>query len=157
TFGSGSFTFDAYTFQNQSNQTQCVSIAFEPNIGCSTNAHCVVYSGSFVATNVCTNYLADVGSSDDLTFSFEVAAGATFVVAVTANSPGVGDGCAYRFTVIGNICQGFDYCVQDDRNPSRFILINSHTGAYEYHDCGKGVTLSGVGTVTIAFCKIQVT
>src|SRR5262249_58315010 len=75
----------------------------------------------------------------------------------TANSPGVGDGCAYRFTVIGNICQGFDYCVQDDRNPSRFILINSHTGAYEYHDCGKGVTLSGVGTVTIAFCKIQVT
>jgi hypothetical protein len=161
TFGSGSFLFDAYTFTNESSNTECVTVQYRPNIGCATNAHATVYNGTFVSTNVCTNYLADVGASDDLDFSFEVAPGANFVVVISANTPGVGTGCAYQFTIVGNICEQFDFCVQDDNNPGRFIKINSTTGAYEYHDCSKGVVLTGVGTVVQQqpneFCKIQLT
>jgi hypothetical protein len=104
------------------------------------------------------NYLADVGSSDELPFSFTVPAGASFVIVIAANNPGgTGNGCAYQFSVVGNICEQFDYCVQDNNNPNRFIKINSTSGAYEYHDCSKGVVLSGTGVVSTAFCKIALT
>jgi hypothetical protein len=157
-FGSGSFTFDAYTFTNESSEDQCVTVQYRPNVGCGVNAHAIVYLNSFSPTALCTNYLADVGSSDDIDFTFTVPAGANFVVVIGANNPGgVGNGCAYQFTVVGNICQGFDYCVQDNNNPSRFILLNSETGAYEYHDCSKGIVLTGTGVISTAFCKIALT
>jgi hypothetical protein len=154
-FNSGSFTFDAYTFTNESNATQCVTVQYRPNVGCGVNAHAITYLGSYDPTNLCLNYLADVGASDDLDYSFEVPAGANFVVVIAANNPGgVGNGCAYQFAVVGNICEQFDYCVQSDNTPGRFIKINSTTGAYEYHDCSKGVVLTGIGTVSTYFCKI---
>lgn len=156
TFSSGSFTFDAYTFTNESNDTQCVTVQYRPNIGCSTNAHATTYINSYDPTNVCLNYLADVGASDNLDYSFSVPAGANFVIVIAANNPGgVGNGCAYQFTVVGNICEQFDFCVQDDSTPTRFIKINSTTGAYEYHDCLKGVTVSGTGAVSRTECKIN--
>jgi hypothetical protein len=99
--------------------------------------------------------LADVGASDDLDFSFEVPSGSNFVVVVAANNPGgVGNGCAYQFTVVGNICEQFDFCVQDDQIPGRFIKINSTTGKYEFHDCTKNVVLTGTGVAGTFFCKI---
>lgn len=157
-FGSGSFTFDAYTFTNESNEDECVTIQYRPNIGCGVNAHAITYLNTFSPTNLCLNYLADVGASDDLDYSFTVPAGANFVVVIAANNPGgVGNGCAYQFTVVGNICEQFDFCVQADNNPTRFVKVNSTTGAYEYHDCLKGVVVTGTGVVTTAFCKIQLT
>ena len=154
-FSAGSFTFDAYTFTNESNATQCVTVQYRPNIGCNVNAHAITYLGSFSPTNLCLNYLADVGASDDLDYSFEVPAGSNFVVVIAANNPGgVGNGCAYQFSVVGNICEQFDFCVQADNNANRFIKINSTTGAYEFHDCSKGVVLTGIGTVSTSFCKI---
>jgi hypothetical protein len=157
-FGAGSFTFDAYTFTNESSDTQCVTVQYRPNVGCGVNAHAIVYLNSFSPTNLCLNYLADVGSSDDLDFSFEVPAGANFVVVIAANNPGgVGNGCAYQFTVVGNICEQFDFCVQSDTNPTQFIKINSTTGAYEFNDCLKGVVFTGTGVVSTSFCKITLT
>jgi hypothetical protein len=133
-------------------------VQYRPNIGCGVNAHAITYLGSYSPTNLCLNYLADVGASDDLDYSFEVPAGSDFVVVIAANNPGgVGNGCAYQFSVVGNICEQFDFCVQADNNPNRFIKINSTTGAYEFHDCSKGVVLTGTGTVTTSFCKIQLT
>ncbi|MEK7832685.1 MAG: hypothetical protein AAB401_16450, partial [Acidobacteriota bacterium] len=106
-FGAGSFTSDAYTFANSSSQPQCVTVNFEPNVGCNVNVHAIAYLTSYDRGNLCLNYLADSGSSDDLPFSFTVPAGANFVVVIAANNPGgVGNGCAYKFTVVGNICQG---------------------------------------------------
>ena len=157
-FGSGSFTFDAYTFTNESAETQCVTVQFRPNVGCNVNVHAITYLNSYSPTNLCMNYLADVGSSDDLDYSFEVPAGANFVVVIGANNPGgVGDDCAYQFTVVGNICEGFDTCVQDNSNPSRFIRINTTTGDYEFNDCSKGIVLTGTGAIGTSFCKIQLT
>jgi hypothetical protein len=155
-FNFGSFTFDAYTFTNESNATQCVTVQYLPNVGCNVNAHAITYLNSYSPTNLCLNYLADVGASDNLDYSFEVPAGANFVVVIAANNSGVAsNGCAYQFTVVGNICEQFDFCVQDDNIPGRFIKINSTTGAYEYHDCAKGVVLTGTGSVATYFCKIQ--
>ena len=68
TFNSGSFTFDAYPFTNQSGQPQCVTIDYDPDTpagACAVNAHCTVYSGNYVPTNVCQNYLADLSSLRD--------------------------------------------------------------------------------------------
>jgi hypothetical protein len=161
-FNSGSFTYDAYTFSNDSGEDQCVTIFYNPNVdskgNCNVNAHAIAYLNTFSPTNLCLNYLGDVGSSDELPFSVTVPAGADLVVVIAANNPGgVGNGCAYEFTVRGNICAGFDYCVQDNNNPSRFILVNTTTGAYEFHDCSKGIVLSGTGVITTAFCKIALT
>ncbi len=158
TSGSGSFAFDAYPFTNASGQSQCVTVAFDPNpVGspCGINAHAVVYLGNFNPANVCQFYLADVGSSATQSFSFTVPVGATFFVVINANVAGTGVGCNYKYTVRGNLCVQFDYCVQDDTNPRRFVLINSITGAYEAHDCSKGLTLSGTGGVATYFCKIE--
>lgn len=159
TFSSGSFTFDAYPFTNQSGSEQCVIVDYDPDTpagSCNVNAHAVVYLNNYVPTNVCANYLADVGSSQHQSFSFNIPAGATFFIVIAANSPGgVGIGCHYKFTVLGNICQQFDYCVQDNNNPNRFIQINSTTGAYKFTDCGKNLTLSGTGGVGSFFCKTE--
>lgn len=163
-FGSGSFTFDAYTFKNESSEPQCITVFYNPNVdtkgACTVNAHAIAYLNSFSPTNLCGNYLADVGSSDELPFSFTVPAGANFVIVIAANNPGgVGNGCQYQFRLRGEICGGFDFCVQNSNIPSQFILVNSNSGAYEYHDCSKGVVVSGTGTVIQTqpadFCKIQ--
>lgn len=163
-FGSGSFTFDAYTFANESGEDQCVTVFYNPNVdskgACTVNAHAIAYLNTFSPTNLCGNYLGDVGSSDELPFSFTVPAGANFVIVIAANNPGgVGNGCEYQFTVRGNICAGFDFCVQNPNSPGQFIKVNSTTGAYEYHDCSKGITVTGTGTIIQSqpadFCKIQ--
>ncbi len=158
TFGSGSFNYDAYTFTNESSDPQCVTVNYDPNSGGnpgSVNLHAVVYLGSYTET-VCPNYLADSGSSDTLAFSFTVPGGTDFVVVIVANNPGTGVGQTYSFTIVGNICRGFDYCIQGN-NALRFIQFNSETGAYLYTDCSKGLTLEGTGTITVSFCKLTLT
>lgn len=48
----------------------------------------------------------------------------------------------------------FDYCIQNDSDGS-LLQFNSVTGDYLFSDCRKGLRLSGRGTVTIRFCKIE--
>ncbi|MEK6299866.1 MAG: hypothetical protein AABO41_04020 [Acidobacteriota bacterium] len=80
-------------------------------------------------------------------------AGATFTVVFNANDPGAG--CPnYKFTVSGLPC--FDFCVQDDLVPGKFIKISSTSGAYEFHECTKNIVLTGTGTPDIFFCKVTV-
>ena len=155
---SGSFAFDAYPFTNDSGQSQCVTVFFDPNpVGspCGTDAHAVVYLNNFNPANVCQFYLADVGSSVTQPFSFTVPAGATFFVVINANVAGTGVGCHYKYTLRGEICVQYNVCVQDDANPRRFILISTATGNYEAHDCSKGLTLRGRGGVASFFCKTE--
>jgi hypothetical protein len=158
-FGSGSFTYDAYTFANQSGESQCVTINYNPNTAganpVGVNAHAIAYLNSFSNTDLCANYLGDVGSSDELPFSVTVPAGASFVIVIAANNPaGVGNGGTYQFTVVGNICAGFDFCVQQDA-PKRFLEVNSTTGAYRYTDCSKNIIRTGTGSAFEYFCKVD--
>lgn len=101
----GTFTYDAYTFTNNSQQAQCVTLHVEGSLDCESTAQAVVYLGSYDPANVCLNYLADAGVGGDSTFSFIVPAGSNFVVVMVAGSKGgETDGCRYRFTLTGNIC-----------------------------------------------------
>jgi hypothetical protein len=157
-FGSGSFTYDAYTFANESGESQCITINYDPNTGANpvgVNAHAIAYLNSFSGTNLCGNYLGDVGSSDTLPFSVTVPAGSSLVIVIAANNPGgVGNGQSYKFSLVGNLCAGFDFCVQQDA-PKRFLEVNSTTGAYRYTDCSKNIVRTGTGSAFEYFCKVD--
>jgi hypothetical protein len=90
--------YDPYTFVNTSSVTQCVTVNITNN--CGNNALLsAAYLGSFDPSNVCTNYLADMGiAAPSFSYSFSVPPGATYVVTVLENSANVG--CAsYSMTV----------------------------------------------------------
>jgi uncharacterized delta-60 repeat protein len=48
----------------------------------------------------------------------------------------------------------FDICLQDDSNGNLF-QFNSTTGDYKFSNCRKGFTLTGRGTVSVRFCKVE--
>ena len=153
----GARQFDAYEIPNDSGQYACVRI----NLSQSADATCEVqsnaYLDTYVPSSICEGYLGDPGFSTGFPpgptdFSVIVPAGHTLIVVVHALNPGE-VGCAYTVTILRDLCPPFDYCVQDDANPKRFIQINSQTGAYRFTDRGKGLTLSGTGGVAQHFCK----
>lgn len=151
--------FDAYRIPNASGQDACVSINLsEPSNG-TCNLQSNAYLDTYVPNAICTGYLGDPGLSTGIpptptNFSVTVPAGHTLIVVVQTTNPGE-VGCAYTLTVAGSLCVQYDYCVQDDNNPKRFIQVNSTTGAYKFTDCGKGLTLSGTGGVGSFFCKTE--
>ena len=150
--------FDAYSIPNDSGEDACVSVNLTEPANATCNLQSNAYLGVFNPASICTNYLADPGLSTGVpptatNMSFIVPAGQTLTVVVMTTNPGE-TGCAYTLTILGDLCEEFDYCVQSDNTPGRFIKINSTTGAYEYHDCSKGIVLEGTGTVSISFCKI---
>lgn len=153
--------FDSYSIPNDSGNDVCVNVNLSADAKTTCNVQTNAYLGTFDPNNICTNYLADPGLSTGVpptptNMSFTVPAGQTLTIVVMTTNPGE-IGCPYQVTVLGDLCAGFDYCVQDDHIPGRFIKISSTTGKYEYHDCSKGITISGTGTVAISFCKIQLT
>jgi hypothetical protein len=151
--------FDAYKIPNASGQDACVSINLTEAANLTCNLQSNAYLDTYVPSTICTGYLGDPGLSTGVpptatNFSVTVPAGHTLIVVVQTTNPGE-VGCAYTLTVRGNLCVQFDYCVQDDNNPKRFVQINSITGAYKFTDCGKGLTLSGMGGVATYFCKTE--
>ena len=151
--------FDAYKISNVSGQDACVSINLTETAGQTCNLQSNAYLDTYVPSTICTGYLGDPGLSTGVpptptNFSVTVPAGHSLIVVVHTTNPGE-SGCTYTLTVRGNLCVQFDFCVQDDNNPKRFIQINSTTGAYKFTDCGKGLTLSGTGGVASYFCKTE--
>jgi hypothetical protein len=143
--------FDAYEIHNDSGEDQCVTI----NLTAPADVVCNIQSNAYLDTYdpnaICTGYLGDAGLSlgvppTPTTFSVVVPADKTLIVVAHVVNPGE-TGCPYTITIQGNLCAGFDACVQDDRTPGRFILVNTVNGKYEFHDCSKGVVLAGTGVV----------
>jgi hypothetical protein len=98
----GSRAYDAHPYTNSSGTTICVTATITTT--CGTNAYAVAYSGSFSPTSLCTNYLAEVGSSStNMSMAFNVASGATFVIVIhEVNSSA---GCAsYTLSLAGQTC-----------------------------------------------------
>ena len=99
------FRYDAYTFVNTTNQTQCVTI--DTNTTCSGNHNIftAAYLGSFDPNNPCTNWIGDIGSfpNPDQAFQVSIPAGQTFVVVVSEYHHA---GCpTYTLTITG-LCGG---------------------------------------------------
>jgi hypothetical protein len=49
-----------------------------------------------------------------------------------------------------------DYSVQDNTSGD-YLLFNSTNGAYFYHRCSSGLTLTGTGAVTVVGCTVRMT
>jgi hypothetical protein len=150
--------FDTYAIPNDSGEDQCVTVNLSAPANTTCNVQSNAYLTSFDGNNICTNYLGDPGLSTGVpptptSFSVVVPAGQTLVVVVMTTNPGE-IGCPYTVTVLGNLCAGFDLCIQQDA-PKRFIEINSTTGDYRYTDCSKNIIRTGSGAVSTFFCKIN--
>jgi hypothetical protein len=104
TTGTGTRHYDSYNFTNNGGVTACVKVELAaPCVSAGVpGAFTTAYLGSFDPTNICTNYLADAGSSTTGTASyfFNLPAGQTAVVVV--NEVNSGGGCAnYNLKVSG--------------------------------------------------------
>ncbi|MFL6212701.1 MAG: hypothetical protein ACJ74J_02285 [Blastocatellia bacterium] len=155
--------FDAYQIPNQSGQNACVTISLNAPANTACNMQSNAYLNTYNPSSICTGYLGDPGLSlgvppTPTNFSVVVPANQTLIVVVHTTNPGE-TGCPYTLTLVGDLCAGFNACVQDDQTPGRFILVNTTTGKYEYHDCAKGIVLRGTGEVSPAGppsnCKFQ--
>jgi autotransporter-associated beta strand protein len=99
----GNRGYDAYVFRNGPSNA-CITVTLNAPL---LDAFCAAYLNSFTPTNLCGNYLADSGNSTfelpgPRTFSFTVAANATFVIVVNVVNPG--NSGPYTLDVHGGDC-----------------------------------------------------
>ena len=105
--GTGPYYYDVYTMQNLTCQAQCVTVNYVANAG-GGDVFVSTYLGSFNPLSLCTNRIADGGSSSlsggaSVTFSFNVAVNATVVFIV--NGAQINTACpSYTMTVTGLNC-----------------------------------------------------
>ncbi len=105
--GSGSRFYDEYSYTNTAGGPACVTVDLTPACGNGTVIQSDAYLTSFDPANLCANYLGDWGNPGGGTpdtpgsYSFEVPAGATFLVNVNTVT-GSGATCpGYTGTVTG--------------------------------------------------------
>ena len=142
----GARPYDAYSFTNASGISACVTVDVDAQ-ACLGNNFLVVaaYLGAYNPASQCTNYLADIGGSPNPTgvFSFNVPAGATFTLVITAAnaSPTV---CTtpYKVTVTG--LPTFATSIQDPVTGDT-LLFDCTTGFYRFVSCSTGVVVTGRG------------
>jgi len=99
------FRYDAYMFTNTSGATQCVTIDTSTTCIGNHNIFTAAYLGSFDPTNICTNWIGDIGAfpNPDQAFQVDVPAGQTLVVVVSEYHHA---GCPlYKLTITG-LCGG---------------------------------------------------
>ena len=97
--------YDSYTFTNTSAASVCISASLQATNG--TVMYLAMYNGSFLPTNLSTNWLGDAGTSGiQTTFRQSVNAGQTVVLVVSAvnittTAGGGGILGAYRLSIDG--------------------------------------------------------
>src|SRR5262245_48019506 len=92
--------YSTFPFCNTGPET-CFTVDFE-NGTCDIDVHLEAYANRFFPGDLKTNYIGDVGKTEDGDFSFVVPAGAMFVVVAQTNF-GPAD-CQYSFTVDAMPC-----------------------------------------------------
>jgi hypothetical protein len=94
----GARLYDAYTITNPRNVPVCATIGIAS--GCGVNMFSVAYSGSYDPNSLCTNYLADPGSSFPNVGYYEATIPANGTIVVVVHEVNTGTGCAsYQLTV----------------------------------------------------------
>ena len=109
TLGSGPRLYDLYSFTNPLGASACVTITLTS--GCDPNTNPITsaaYLGSFNPSNLCQNYLGDLGNSPpaQTSYSVSVPANATLLVNVHEINPGLLGCSSYTLTVSGFLCDG---------------------------------------------------
>jgi hypothetical protein len=97
----------AFAFANSTGVDQCVTVNGTSSCTGISKIDLTAYLGSFVPSNVCTNYLGDsgaqLGNAESVSSSVTVPAGATFVVVAAAHRP-VNDCGQFCFTMSSVAC-----------------------------------------------------
>ncbi len=94
----GSRLYDSYTITNPRSVPVCAVIGL--NSGCGTAIFSAAYSGSYDPNALCTNYLADPGSSPSTSIFYEATIPANGTIVVVVHEVNPGTGCAnYTLTV----------------------------------------------------------
>jgi HYR domain/Secretion system C-terminal sorting domain len=94
----GARLYDSYTITNPRNVPVCATIGIAS--GCGVNMFSLAYSGSFDPNALCTNYLADPGSSFPNAGYYEATIPANGSIVVVVHEVNSGTGCAnYQLTV----------------------------------------------------------
>ncbi|HYP21560.1 MAG TPA: S-layer homology domain-containing protein [Chloroflexia bacterium] len=83
---------DVFTYTNSSGSTQCVTVSLDSTACGNGGVGSVAYLTSFNPSSVCSNYLASAPAGPNSTYSFQVPAGATYVVVVRETN--IDEGCA---------------------------------------------------------------
>ena len=106
----GSPTYHSYTFTNSSGVSQCVSVN-QSSLVSFTNLYSAVYNNSgFLPGSVSTNFLADLGSSSNGSYSFTVNPGQQFTAVVNEISQGAATGVPYNLSVSLATCAPSPNC-----------------------------------------------
>jgi subtilisin-like proprotein convertase family protein len=99
--------FDAYTFENGESNA-CITVSLGVNSRDAGELFSAAYLDVFNPANVCQNYLADLGADvrtgQTNSYSFDIAAGARFVIVVSAKEP-TSTMSRYRLDVLGGSCR----------------------------------------------------
>ena len=95
--------YDAYTFQNNSDQTICVSITLTTSAADAGKLQSAAYAPTFNPSEPSDNYLGDIAGNQSAsrTYSVNVPAHTSFVVVVNEVTQNGGLGTAYTLTVDG--------------------------------------------------------
>jgi len=99
----GPYRYDMHVFTNSSNFARCYRVYLDTT--CEDAISASAYVGSYQPTNVCQNFLAEMGNIPSKTFdsfSFIVPAATNFVVVV--NEVFGGFGCDYTLVITGDQC-----------------------------------------------------
>src|SRR5262249_18869393 len=96
--------YDAYQFKNGPSNV-CITVSLTAPLA---DVFSAAYTNSFNPTDLCSNYLADAGTSTQelpapRIYSFNVVSNATFIVVVNEVNPGAGG--AYTLDVTGGDCR----------------------------------------------------
>jgi hypothetical protein len=91
------FNYDAYTFTNNIGGLATVVVTLD-ELTTTASDFSAAYFFFFNPADIAQNYLADEGFSGDGSYSFNIAAGSTFVITVNSVNPGAA-GAPYDLTV----------------------------------------------------------
>jgi len=100
--------YDAFSFSNTSGSATCLTATLATECSGTNYLFAVAYLGSFDPANLCTNYLADLGSSPTGSgaMSFTLPAGDDVVIVVHEVTSEAGCPSGYNLTVSGFACGG---------------------------------------------------
>lgn len=106
-FAGSGFFYDTYSLQNLTCAPQCVTVTYGVSAGQTGDVFVSAYNGSFSPTALCTNWIADGGSSSvtagtTVTFSFNLPVNATVIL--VANIAFAAPCTGYDMTVTGLTC-----------------------------------------------------
>ena len=129
-FGTGPYFYDTYTMQNFTGVSQCITVNYIANVG-GGDIFVSAFLGSFNPASICTNRIADGGSSSlsggaAVNFSFNLAANATVVFVV--NGAQISTACpSYTMTVTGITCAAPPPCTPPNSSVLSQVQIPTGT------------------------------